>query len=627
MRFIFILWLIVTTLTGQAAGRENSPEISPAKGENPIRDYLIELDEVGQTLSGWEGDQEELSSWFFSAYAMLILSNNGDNDMRPFSNLESLVPPFWEDLKYMTPRYLVELAGGVLSYGGLMSLTADRSLPEKRTEEQFILVVSGYGYLRMLCGTVGDSQFQEIISLTMSATRSPELIASELLSAISKISGESLSEQFEIALTSGTWMDVGIDKIRKQGDSTDVIIKHFSTWSFPVEVLAVEQNGDSSYYTYDLNQTKPLRVRGRSFKRIILDPHHKLAEYYRFNNKWPKIKNNIYIQPFAALPDWESYRIVLSPRFWSDWDGEKRYALKLSSGFGVDLWPAYPSDYRHRISTEISVHTPIDRRSHWGGRVNYSHPIMLHKRLFAIGQAHSYDDWSGVSIGLTKYIGQQRFLIEGPKLRYQRLGLSVEEDRYGDPLIWQGAQDIQLLRASYTGLSLTRYGDRLYVNLISAFGKGPENTFSIFKSQVDLSGVFWKWLVGGLHFVSGSQSSSTPGPYQFTHDYAWQDNLAALPNFRGQARSTQRPHNYLGGSLSGGYWVSWYQAKLFASGMLYDNDDLKLTQVKPQYAAGFGFEHKSLFTVGLYFPVWQSHPLAGEEHWAWRYQWRFTWNL
>ena len=67
--------------------------------------------------------------------------------------------------------------------------------------------------------------------------------------------------------------------------------------------------------------------------------------------------------------------------------------------------------------------------------------------------------------------------------------------------------------------------------------------------------------------------------------------------------------------------------KMFASSMIADQVDVPLSKAKPHYAFGFGIEHKSFFTVGLYFPIWQSHPIDGETPWAWRYQWRLTWNL
>ena len=83
----------------------------------------------------------------------------------------------------------------------------------------------------------------------------------------------------------------------------------------------------------------------------------------------------------------------------------------------------------------------------------------------------------------------------------------------------------------------------------------------------------------------------------------------------------------LGVSFSTGYWFSWVEMKLFASGLLYGEGVDLLFDTQPRYAAGIGLEHKSFFTAGLYFPLWQSHPLAGEDEWDWRYEWKFEWNL
>ncbi len=626
IRLTLILLLSVLFLLPFALAQD-SLTTSQSASENPLGDYLSDLEEMGLTLSGWEGGRAAADSWFFGSYAMLILRNSGKSDDQPFTGFETVVPALWKDFKYLTPRYLVELAGGILSHEQLMAISQEASFKSNRPEAQFIKVVAGFSYLRMLNGTVGDSLFNTIVKATMASTKDPTELTDIIIDQVRQHCGAEMGQQFYLALSSGSWMDAAISKVRKKNDSTAVFIDQKGLWSFPLDVLMISSSGDSTYYTFGIDQGQPLRVAGRDYDRIILDPDHKLAEFYRYNNKWPRVRDNIYIQPFIALPDWESIRIVVSPGSWTDWDGDKRYALKLSSGFGLDLWPAYPSDYRHRTTLELNAHEPMDSSKNWGARISYGHPVSLQKRLFVNLRAHDYDDWSGFSIGLTRYIGKQRFLIEGPRLLYQRVSLQLEQDSYGDPQVWQCAQAIQVLKADYTGLSLTRYGDRLFLYLRSAIGEGPQGSFSIAKAQVDLSGVFWNWLVGGVHFVSGFQSNTTPSPYQFTHTYAWQDNLAALPSFRGQSKIDQRPNNYLGLSVSGGYWFSWYQAKIFGSSMLYDETGVMLRQVKPRYAAGFGFEHKSLFTVGLYFPIWQSHPLEDEEPWAWRYQWRLSWNL
>lgn len=594
---------------------------------NPLKLYLHEIDEMGRLLSGWEGPQEELQTWFFGSYAMLVLRNNGHSDTQPFPGLEASVPALWSDIKYLTPRYLVELAGGALSYGKLMSVVPDHPFESMLPEEQFIRHVAGLSYLQMLYGTLGDSLFSEILNSTMKHTQNPKTITDKLISSIQKHCGSELSKQFGIALSSGSWMDIELEKVLPNSTFSHLYIKRNGVWSFPVDMLLISKSGDSTWVTYDLDQKSPFRVDVVNLKRVILDPEHKLAEYYRYNNKWPRIKGNLRFQPFVALPDWEYYRFTLNPSSWSDWDGDKRYGLKITTGFGVDLWPAYPSNYRHRITLELNSHKPYDANSSWGGRVVYGSPISFERRLFSTIKFHSYDDWDGMSLGLTKYFGQQRFLIQGPKLKYQRFEAVIENAGYGDTLIWKQKTKTNIFKSSYSTLALTRFGDRLYINLRAATGNSPTSKFSIMKSQIDLSGVFWNWLVGGIQFVGGTQDSTTPAPYKFTHDYAWNDNLSALPNFRGQTKISHQTNNYLGLSVSAGYWLSWSQLKIFASSMVYDQAKIKLNQAKPHNVAGFGIEHKSFFTAGLYFPVWQSHPLAGEKSWAWRYQWRLTWNL
>ncbi|MCF6238801.1 MAG: hypothetical protein L3J79_08335, partial [Candidatus Marinimicrobia bacterium] len=567
MQKYLLLFMLVLPL---ALNAQVNLESSSQRGENPLGDYLDDMNEMGRTLSGWNGESTDTGSWFFGSYAMLVLRNNGHGDNQPFPGLEALVPSLWSDFKYLTPRYLVELAGGALSYGDLMAISQTRPYGSLRTEEKFIIQVAGFRYLRMLQGTIGEPLFGQVITATMAVVSEPEDITTELIRQVGLYQGSELGQQFGRALSSGTWMDVELEKPRKRGDSTEVYIRQKGDWAFPVDILIVSGSGDSTVYFYGLEQDSPLIVDSDDISRIIIDPDHKLAEFYRYNNKWPRIKDNIYLQPFAALPDWESYRITFTPNSWSDWDGNKRYGLKFSAGFGVDLWPAYPSDYRHRISLDINAHTPYDSTTSWGGRFSYGHPLSRQKRLFAQVRLHNYADWSGMSVGLTKYIGKQRFLIQGPKLMYQRLNLALERDHYADSLIWESTRSVRIIKASYTGLSLTRFGDRLYLYLRTALGSGPEGNFSMIKSQIDLSGVFWNWLAGGLQIAAGSQTLTTPGPYQFTQSYAWQDNLAALPRFRGQSEITDQPSNYFGLSVSGGYWVSWFQVKIFGSSMIFD---------------------------------------------------------
>lgn len=618
-----LLLLTGIGLLGQVAPVDSSQR--PA--EHPLETYLNEIDEMGRTLSGWEGDTVDQGSWFFGSYAMLLLNNNGRGENVPFPGLEKAIPELWSDFKYLTPRYLIELAGGALSQGNLMSIQEKQVFNTLKTEERFILVVAGFGYLRMLQGTIGDSLFNMIVKDAINFSPSPFTIQDELIKGMSKHCCKSLANQFEIALTSSRWCDVNLKQVTTLQDSIILEIENLGLWHFPVDVLVISQGGDSTYYKYGLESVAPLVIPKVDLAKIILDPHHILAEYYRFNNQYPRLKDNIHIQPFGALPDWSSYRITINPSYWSDWDGERRIGLKMTSGFGVDLWPAYPSDYRHRISLELNGHSPYGEAVNWGARLSYAHPLNLDRRLFSQIRVHTYDDWTGFSVGMTRYVGKQTYLVQGPRLTYQRVGLAAEYDAYADSLIWTKDQNIKILKAAYSALSLTRLGDRVYLRTNVAHGRGPLGDFSILKTQLDLAGVFWGWLVGGVQLVAGFQSEATPSPYQFSHSYAWQDRLAGIPAFRGQTKLQRYTNEYLGLSVAGGYWVSGIQLKIFTSSMMVDMNKVGWQKVKPHFASGFGFEHKSFFTAGLYFPIWQSHPLEDEEQWAWRVQTRLTWNL
>ena len=623
MRFklgLYLLFLImIPTLQGQ--------DSSSTPPDNPLDIYLDEMDEMGRTLSGWRGENNGEGSWFFGSFAMVLLRNNGKGGNQPYPGLESIVPALWSDFKYLTPRYLVELAGGALSNGNLMAIAKTIDYNKLRAEQKFIIQVAGFAHLRMLQGTIGDSLFSQIVHATLQASPSAASITQNLIETISMNCCPELGKQFELALTSSRWTDVELKSVRLMGDSTKIQIQQNGIWHFPVEVLVISESGDSTFHDYDLSRTSDLVIPEVNVSKVVLDPEHILVEYFRYNNTWPRLKDNLHLQPFAALPDWRGYRITVNPTIWSDWDDEKRYGLKFTSGFGVDLWPAYPSDYKHRITFELNAHAPSDSSYQWGSSFSYGTPVNLDNRLFSQFNLHNYTDWDGISLGFTRYIGKQSYLIQGPRLTYQRVNLTIEHDHYADEQVWVRDQEIKILKGSYTALSITRLGDRLHLVMRTGYGDGPDGSFAVAKSNLDLTGVFWGWLVGGLQFVGGTQSTNTPEPYQFSHNYAWQDGLSAMPNFRGQNKLDHRTNDYLGVGISGGYWMSGIQLKVFTSSMVVDMQSLGWDKVEAHNAAGFGFEHTSFFTAGLYFPLWQSHPLEGEKPWAWRYQWRLTWNL
>ena len=351
-RHLLLILSLCYGLSAQVAplGSSASPGDTLTAPVHPLDQYLLEMDEMGRTLSSWGEDSLGQGSWFFGSYAMLLLNNNGRGENVPLPVFEAVIPALWSDFKYITPRYLVELAGGALSHGNLMSIREDQVFDKMKTEERFILVVAGFGYLRMLQGAIGDSLFSVVVSEALKKAAEPIFITPELIQAMSHHCCESLAREFEIALKGSRWCDVSLENVISHQDSTEIEIEFLSEWHFPVQVLVINDVGDSTRYTYGIDQTSPLVIAETKPEKVILDPDHIITEYYRYNNQWPRLKDRVFIQPFGALPDWTNYRMTINPNIWRDWDKEKRFGLKINSGFGVDLWPAYPSDFRHRVS-------------------------------------------------------------------------------------------------------------------------------------------------------------------------------------------------------------------------------------------------------------------------------------
>jgi hypothetical protein len=608
------------------AGEDESPQepgIIPVSG-------LDQLDALGQAVLGWRGDTTPRQTWLFGAVALYTRS---DDVKDPFPNFQRLVPgKIWPDLKNMSSYSLNELADGVLMHtGDMVAWRPTKSFSDLSSDQQMLAYLTGMRHLVMLESTIGDSVFWPMLRETAKRTRYTHNITDTLGVVLAERTNPVLANEFLKALASPDRSDLELRSVKEVNGSYSLEIHQNGAWSFPFEILAVTHDGDSlRFRQVELVGTEFRFLSLKRIKHIELDPDHHLVEIYRFNNHWPRIRGNWRIQPFWALPDWEVFKVVVSPVSWQDWGSQQRYGLRLNGGFGIDLMPVYPSDYRHRYSLEANSYGPMDQLESWGVRGSYQHPISWTYRLFLNATGHTYEDWQGYSVGVINYPGNQRYFIQGPDIRFRRLRLGTGYDAYQDRDTWEAPQRIRYARLDYTTFSLTDVGNRMNVRISGAYGRTNtrgEDDFILIRSKVDLSGVFASWLSGDIRIVTGYQSENMPLAYRFSDSHRWNSTLAWLPRFRGQPRYGDPVSKYLGVSFSTGYWFTWVQAKLFASTLLFSDGTDLLFDDRPRYAVGLGLEHSSFFTAGFYVPFWQSHPLPGEEPWGWRYEWKFEWNL
>ena len=481
---VFLITSLTTQLTAQ--------EIETAEKPDLWEPVVTQLDALGQAILRWPEPTEERESWVFGSIALYTRRGGATGRGDPLPNFQRIIPEMlWPDFKHMTFEGLNELGDGLLYHSGdMLAWRPTQSFRSLDNEQQILAYLTGMRHLRMLEATIGDTLFWQVMRESVSRTDYAYNLCDTLGVVLAEHSTEVLAGKFLKALASPDRSDLELRSVKRTNGSYTLDIRQNGAWSFPFDILAISTEGDSILFqNIDLLGPDFRFVSMQRIKRIILDPEHKIVEVYRFNNHWPRIRGNWRIQPLWALPDWEALRVVVSPVVWQDWDSEQRYGLKIGGGFGVDLMPAYPADFRHRYTLEANSFGPVDQMESWGVRASYHHPISWTYRLFMNGRAHSFQDWQGYKIGLTNYPGSQRYLIQGPDIRFRRINLSAGYDAYQDRSTWGDPQRLRYLQLDYVTFSLTESGNRMNVKLNGAWGRSSEthiDNYYVFKSKVDL---------------------------------------------------------------------------------------------------------------------------------------------
>ncbi len=616
----------MTLLVGGAIRAEETPP-------SPAAAFVANWDELGRAILRWEGEPADPASWLLGATGLYALQAGPSRSRNPLPALQRLTPALWSDTRNLTYDQLYTMADGILNQtGDMVAWRPGVPFASLSPEQQSLACVTGMRHLSMLAATLGDSTFWEVLRETRQRSGDMENATDVLLEVLRVRAGNTIADGFGVALASPDRTDLDLRSVRHKQNWYVLDIRRNGPWSFPFDIRAVTVDGDTLWFdNVSLlgNQFRfhsPARVRS-----VVLDPHHDLVEIYRFNNHWPRLRGNVRIQPFYTLPSWETLSIAIKPSFWQDWKQEKHYGLKFVSGFGVNLMPIYPADYRHRLSLEFTAAGDLEQPEDWGVRADYQHPVSWSRRIFFKARVQAFEEREGAALTLIAYPGHQRYLIQGPNIRYRRLSTTFGGDRFAHDATWELTQRLQYLALGYNSLALTRSGNRLDLSYNAALGKRLDppaaSTFHVLKTRINLGGVFMHWLAGDLSLVAGEQSRRIPLPYRFTNSHAWNSSLAWLPRFRGQPLKEREVSQYLGLSFSTGYWYRWLEVKAFASTLFYGDGAGSLFSVGPSNAVGFGLEHRSFITAAMYFPLWQSDPPAGEDPWAFRVEWKLEWNL
>ena len=587
------------------------------------------LDAMGRAMVQHDDGEDQNTSWFYGAYALLQLENTDGTSDQPLGKLQDYVPGCWADLKYLTVDDLSRKVDAIMTHGVTVPLyRPERPFSKQTAEERLVNFFNGMRHLKMLRYTLGDSLFEVIVTQTDASGQNGQALTDTLIQQISSLYSPRLAYAFFKALQTADRTDPTLDSVQNSSNFVRIKMTQKGAWNFPVTLRLITKQADTLVF----NQVWPdsesivLPVPAR-VKQVILDPDKQLVEIDRYNNYWPRYPQAVMVQPFWGLPSWEYYKIVISPFSWRDWNDLKRYGVRVTGGIGIDLMPLYPSDYRHRWMVELSAYGDVDQPKQWGVRLDYGTPLSWRQRLFLGIKADLFKDFQKTELGLTKYVGISRYPFQGFRLEYHRFTGASGVVHYANRPVCGQPVTVPYLSLTTTRFMLTEAGHQLHYSgtiLTGWDGNQPWGVpFTVYRGQISLGGVFGGWLRAGFSGVGGYERGAVPYPFEFTETRAWIHPMAKMPGLQGQATREDPAYAYLGTRVSLGYWFDLFQPKVFGSAMLYGDQQTPFDSAPLQKAVGIGFEHQSFFFLGVYFPFWRSHPTAGENQWAFRYQWKF----
>ncbi len=406
----------------------------------------------------------------------------------------------------------------------------------------------------------------------------------------------------------------------------------------PVDVLIVTDNGDSTILEDVLvDKESVVEITTNSPITIVdLDPNKHIFDSNRFNNRWPR---QITLQPEYGLPTWETYEVYYRPKLKKDWRGNWRTGIYFSGGLGINLMPIMPAFYQNLFDFEITFSTGIPNHN-WGGRLNYRTPLKSTKNLYwSLEIGHEYPkNWSKIS--LVNYIGETSYFAVHGKSSFSRLTTTLSSTEYTDaePGDWWSVGKNIKLKEEWTLFSYSSV-QRYLIELHALGGfQDRDEFFDIgFSSGYETHKL--ERFVINLHseaaFVWDDRESNELAYRLLFVPKVWQQREGQIPLFRG---ITIDEKNWNKNIFSAGFSLG-FETNTIAWPMVYvdgavtnnHNGSLseridRLNKSKDVFiAAGVGLESQTMMEIGLYFPLWVSHPARGENNFALRImmQWGF----
>ncbi|MFC1481366.1 M1 family aminopeptidase [Candidatus Neomarinimicrobiota bacterium] len=503
-----------------------------------------------------------------------------------------------------------------------------------------MIVTYGHGAnaLLMLEASIGDSMMQQIMLAYTNQYRWRTTKTSDFIEVIRNVAGNDIADNFFTAVTNSGRPDPRIKSVKSQqgptGWNTTVTTATVGPWSLPLTLQLITNAGDTIIHPGILMNDSPHTfTTAAKVTSARLAPSGRIIDINPSNNRWP---HKALMQPIIGIPNWEYYKLYLSPSIKSDWRGNMRYGLTLKGILGANLMPFTPSWYKNSFRLGIN-YAPDNANNKIGYNFAYTMPLAGNPYYqLKLSVVDEYPK-SAQALRLTTYIGSPKYYFSGGVAQYTQVNVNTGRVNYAEatPTDWWPTHEYYYGQLELRWL---RHAMHQRTHFATAFLYGTsanEHTFTKLTLDADHSHTFSK--LAAINLWMEFRSLNDP---QTASDLATRIGLAQLPfsdeqgisRFRGRTDVEDvRWDNFLawGITVSNTKSIRFFpKLVLFADMALADQnlDELLTNQPTMYKATGIGLEGNSIISYGLYMPLWVSHPTGDDSHLKFRLMGQFRVN-
>lgn len=569
--------------------------------------------------------QSERKSYFESVKAVLEMWQNIDElpreeIMRRLYNLfgRTIVPPVYE------PQRQTNWESSVESYSNY---------------------AAGFHALQMLETAVGDSLMGRIIQTYISKNSWKSVNTETFIETVSRLVDKQMGDNFRLALTTNLRPDYMIKSVTSSGRKdrrwdVEINTRTSGMLMLPVDLEIITASDDTIYfYNLQFGASDKINLTTDSpVTKVMLDPSKRTFDANRFNNRWPR---TYLMQPIYGLPSWEVYKLYYRPVLREDWRRNWRTGVHLSGGMGLNLMPLLPAFYQNAFELVVNFNLEQSVRQ-VGLKFTYRTPLNSIDHTFWEMKTSWEYPRNEQALSLSRYIGPIKYLIANRQSAYQRLTGQIKRTEFAntDPDNRWNQGKLFSLQVDFIRF---RYNPRQRSNMQFAFMAGQAfqkktDAFARLSGLVDFESRILDKLIVRTHGEFGlvwDERTSNYLRYRLQHQLrAWRPRTEFVPLYRGFTPVKDEYWNsVIGSGFSVGVITEWpVWPMVYIDGALAEQsggspeERWSAITDNPIYAsAGIGIESQSLVELGLYLPLWISHPIGSGTRWGWRWlvQWGF----